>query len=330
MKKAIIITGAVIALAGAGFLGYGRYLSEPTKTITTENYSFKVPKSFKPEEQKDNHRFTFKCLGEEIKIEDITLNCTPELSNELMAHYSSEEDEKLEKLEGYPFKGYFVSTDLSIGDKKRTGLSYIFGTDTRFLTFSCSCSPSKSAVLKKAMDNIARSAVYTSDFRIATKPVVCDYDFASINTGIKYKCYDGTEESKINDEKCLFHIHENYEEADDIKKTSFPFTVIYVTEPDNETPAEMADRFFENTKKNEERYVTLTRDQKELFGYKCEHVYYEEDMSLKDEEPDIICVENYFFSNNMGIYKIFDGYRKDSDKDDIQEMLDGITIKDIK
>ena len=40
MKKAIIITGAVIALAGAGFLGYGRYLSEPTKTITTENYSF--------------------------------------------------------------------------------------------------------------------------------------------------------------------------------------------------------------------------------------------------------------------------------------------------
>ena len=330
MKKAIIITGAVIALAGAGFLGFGWYLSEPSVTVSTDSYSIKVPKSFKLTDQKDDLRFTFKCLGEEIKIEDITLNCTPELSNELMAHYAYEEDENLEKLEGYPYKGYFISSDIFIKDKKETCLSYIFGTDTNFLTLKCFCSPSKSGVLKKAMDNIAKSAVYTSDFRIATKSGICDYDFASVNTGIKYKCYDGTEEKKINDEKCLFHLHENYEEADDIKKTSFPFIDIDVSESDKGTPAEMADKVFQNKAEKKEKFAVLTRDQKEMFGYKCENVYYEQDMSLEGEAPDIICMDDYYFSNDTGLYRIFAAYRKDYDENDIKEMLDGITIKDIK
>jgi hypothetical protein len=91
----------------------------------------------------------------------------------------------------------------------------------------------------------------------------------------------------------------------------------------------MADKVFQN-QEGKEKVAVLTRDQKEMFGYKCENVYYERNMGLTGEAPDIICVDDYYFSNDTGLYRIFAAYRKDYDENDIKEMLDGITIKDIK
>ena len=74
----------------------------------------------------------------------------------------------------------------------------------------------------------------------------------------------------------------------------------------------------------------LTRDQQELLGFNCEHIYYDPNQDLTD---GIVCNDHYYFSKGEYTYHIKTQYHKNADENDmadIKEMLDGITIKDIK
>jgi hypothetical protein len=327
MKKGIIIAGAVIALAGAGFLSYGWYLSEPSVTVNTDNYSFKVPKSFKLEEQKSDLEFTFKCLGEEIIITDEHLNCKPELISELFPYYANEKNRQLEKLEGYPYTGYFSSSEVNSSGKTKNNLYYILGTDTHFLSVDCYyCNSSKSKLIKKAMSNVVKTAEYTSDFRIATKPDVYDYEWFSVDTGSKYYLLDQTEELKSSNENCLICVWECYTEADSVDKMAFPRVSIRV-EKSNDSPADRADESYNKKLEKKEKYPVLTRDKKNRFGFECEHFYSE----YASESSDFKTFsDTYFFINGDFLYTINALYDTAEKKADAEEMLDGITIKDIK
>jgi hypothetical protein len=90
------------------------------------------------------------------------------------------------------------------------------------------------------------------------------------------------------------------------------------------SPADLADEEY-NKELERNNSIALTRDQKELLGFKCEHVYWE---TGNDETR--ICYEYYYFSNDKYTYCIYEAYHKNADEADIKEMLDGITIKDIK
>ncbi len=59
-----------------------------------------------------------------------------------------------------------------------------------------------------------------------------------------------------------------------------------------------------------------------MFGLKCECVF-----TIMNKYN---CFDYYYFSNDKYTYCIYEAYHKNSDEDDIKEMLDGITIKDIK
>lgn len=327
MKKGIIITGAVIALAGVTFLGYGWYLSEPSVTISTDNYSIKVPKSFKLEEQEGESKFTFKCLGEDIIISDEHMNCKPELISEFFPYYADEKNRQLEKLEGYPYTGYFSSSEVNSLGKTKNNLYYILGTDTHFLSVDCYyCNSLKSKLIKKAMSKIAKSAEYTSDFRIATKPDVYDYEWFSVDTGSKYYLIDQTEELKPFNENGLIWVKEFYTEADSVDKAAFPRVSIHV-EKSNDSPAGCADEIYNKKLEKKEKYPVLTRDKKNRFGFECERFYFE----YASESSDFKTFsDTYFFRNGDLLYTINALYDTAEKKADAEEMLDGITIKDIK
>ncbi|MBR6967903.1 MAG: hypothetical protein IKH78_05160 [Ruminococcus sp.] len=327
MKKAIIITGAAVALAGAGFLGYGWYLSGQAETIITENYTIKVPKSFKLEKQDGDHEFTFKCLGEDIVITDEHLNYKPELINELFPYRSSEIIKQMEKLEDCPYTGYFNLAEETVSGKTKTNLHYMLGTDTYFLSADCwSCSSLKASIIKKIMSNVVKSAEYTSDFRIASKPDVYDYEWFSVDTGSKYYLLDTTEDFQASRENGLLCVKEYYAEADSVDEMSFPRVSIGV-EKNNDSPADRADEIYNKRLKNKDKYSVMTREKKNRFGFECERFYFEYASKSSDYK---LFSDAYFFRNGDLLYSISAVCDTDEKKADIEEMLDGITIKDIK
>ena len=65
-------------------------------------------------------------------------------------------------------------------------------------------------------------------------------------------------------------------------------------------------------------YDEVTREQRDMFGLKCELVH------SMDKN---YCFDYYYFSNGKYTYYINVKYTKNADEADIKEMLDGITIK---
>ena len=329
MKKITVILASVITVLIAAFLGFNFYMTNPTDTYDSTAYSFKVPKSFRLEEQEGDFRFTFKCLGEDIIITDDYLNCKPELISELITdqYYANEKNSQLEKLEGYPYTGYFSSSEVNSSGKTKKNLCYILGTDTHFLSADCCyCNPLKSKLIKKAMSKIAKSAEYTSNFRIATKPDVYDYEWFSVDAGSKYYLLDMTEEFKSSHENGLLGVREWYAEADSVEKMSFPRVSISVEE-NNDSPADRADEHYNKKLEKKEKYPELTREKKNRFGFECERFY----SHYSSESSDFnIYSDTYFFRNGDLLYTINATYEIEEDKAEAEEMLDGITIKDIK
>lgn len=326
MKKFFITLATFIIILAAVCFGCVIYLTAPAETYDSECYSFKVPKSFRLEEQEDDHKFTFNFLGEDIIITDEHLNCKPELISELFSdsYYADEKNRKLEKLEGYPYTGYFSSSEEDSSGKTKTNLNYMLGTDTHFLSADCyHCSSLKSKIIKKAMSKIAKSAEYTSDFRIADKPDVYDCEWFSVDTGSKYYLLDTTEDLQSSNENGLIWVREWYAEADSTDKMYSPSIGIKVEKSDD-SPAGRADELYNKKLENKDKYPVLTRDKKNRFGFECEHFYSEYASGSSDST---IFSDIYFFRNDDELYAITATYNTGSDKTDAEEMLGGITIK---
>ncbi|WP_295073224.1 hypothetical protein [Ruminococcus sp.] len=321
MKKIIIILSSVIIVLGAVLFGVYFYNTHPSDKYELDSFSFEVPMGFKKADHKDGYKYTFKCLGEEIDIECDHLNCKPEAAKDLMVYYNDDENVKLEKLKGYPYEGYFRTSERTIKDKKNALISCVLGTDTYYLFLDCTCSPLKAKILKPAIEKIAKTVKYTSDFRLEDKPEIYDYDFFTVSTGAKYACNDVTGELKSDS---FLWVRETYTEADDVEKMYLPMTSIQVFD-DGSSPAERADNLYNQKAEKENSYSVLTRDQKDMFGFKCEHIYYE--LNNESDDGDVRCLDNYYFSDDKYTYSIYVTYLKDADAADAKEMLDSITIK---
>ena len=327
MKKIAVILTSVITVTFAAFLGFNFYTAHQTETFTTDSYSIKVPKSFKLEEQEGDYYFTFKCLGEDITISDDHLNCKPELISELFPYSADDENKQPEKLEGYPYTCYFSSSEVDSSGQSQTDLHYVLGTDTHFLSLDCcNCSSSNAKKIKKLMSKVAKSAEYTSDFRIASKPDVYDYEWLSVDTGSKYYVLDTTEDFQASRENGLLCVREYYAEADSVDKMSYPRVSIGI-EKNNASPADRADEIYNKKLENKDKYSVLTREKKNRFGFECERFYSEYASKTSDYK---LFSDTYFFRNGDLLYTISALCDTDEGKTDIEEMLDGITIKDIK
>lgn len=336
MKKFIIILSSIIIVLGAGLFGTYFYNTHLSDECELEAFSFKVPLSFKAEDL-GTTGCCFKCFGEDLSIRTYNINTTIE------AERNSVKDDdviEFEDLEGTPYDG-FVSTLKLYSDKNKVEIFGIFGTDTNYLVASCDCSPLKAKLIIPVIKEIAKSAKYKLDFHLADKPDVYDCEYLNVYTGPKYFysvrkgarifCSTKSDSQNYNAEvkyanqgDDIFSLVEGYAAADNYNKVFYP--KLYVKIFDNgSSPVELADKEYNDLKEKSFKDVTLTRDQKNLFGFKCEHVYHE---TGSDEKG--FCNEYYYFSNGKYTYHITAKYYKNADEADIQEMLDGITIKDIK
>ena len=203
----------------------------------------------------------------------------------------------------------------------------MLGTDTYFLSADCwSSSSLKANIIKKIISNVVKTAKYTSDFRIATKPDVYDYEWFSVDTGSKYYLLDTTEDAQALHENALLCVREWYAEADSVDKMSFPCVSICV-EKNNDSPADRADEIYKKKLEKKDRYSVLTREKKNRFSFECERFYFDYASTSSGYK---LFSDTYFFRNGDLFYTINAVYETDEEKADIEEMLDGITIKDIK
>ena len=328
MKKFIIILTSLIIGMGAGMFGAFLYITHPSKEYELKNYSFKAPDSIECIGYTTNQWITYKFFGEKIFVRDIDENCDLETAKEFVNKIS--EDAKFEKLEGYPYDGYYYTAKIicwELTGNKDVHIGYILGTDTNYFNIYCECSPSKAKIIKPVIEKIAKTAKYTSDFRLAEKPDVYDCEYLSVYTGSKYYCRECDDTYTIKPDHILA-LEEKYANTNNPEKIVFPNLDIKVYD-NGKSPAELADDRYNSSlelNENDEKfYDVVTRDQKDMFGLKCEHVF----VIFQKE----FYYDEYYFSKGKYTYRIEAGYIKNqnySDEADIKEMLDGITIKDIK
>ncbi len=322
MKKFIIILSSIVLILGAGVFGAYLYITHPSEEYGLKNFSFKVPDNFKCIQ----HSYTanlYKFLGEEIYIESLDFNSTLEVAKDHI--YDNDDDVK--KLKGYPYDGYLYTSKDILCDGNEVHTSYLLGTDTHFIALGCYCSPLKTKIIKPAIEKIAKTVKYTSDFRLADKSDVYDCEYLSIYTGPKYYCREPETYSTAKSDYLLSLI-ETYAETDNYDKVFFPKLEIKVYD-NGKSPVDLADDVYNGLIETEESvkdtrpdgfYDEVTREQLDMFGLKCELVH-----SVMDKYN---CFDYYFFNNGKYTYRIEASYCKDIDEADVKEMLDGITIKE--
>ena len=167
-----------------------------------------------------------------------------------------------------------------------------------------------------------KTVKYTSDFRIADLPEEYDYPYFTIKTGHKYFASD----NEINNSENLLDIKIRYTEGDDFINTSYPAVFLSVVSSDKAvSPSENLDKRYEKIKNGSEYFFDPVRDQKELFGIKCEYLCTKR-KNVEDED-DTIMYEFYAFAKDDKYYLITAEGTIGTDETDIKEMLDGITIK---
>ena len=324
MKKVIIILLSVFVIFGAISFGAFFLITHPSHQYQAADYSFEVPGSFEPLQSEDDTTYTFRFLGEKVTIEDRYLNCTPEAAKGFLTYYEGETNVEVKPFEAAGFKGYFRTSEITVIGRKQICLAYIFGTDTRFFSMDCSCGPLKAMIIKKAMENIAESVVYTSDFRLADKPEVYNYKWVSVNAGKKFACKDKTDEYSEDHSQTEFRMTVVYAEADSDIKTYSPSVTITVKELEN-SPAEFADAMYDGKLEDQDKYDELTRDQVKLFGYDCEHVKSKKKTS-SDDDTVLLCNDQYYLKKDNYVYSISAVYRNSSEEETVKEMFDCITI----
>lgn len=334
MKKLLIIILSVIVLAIAGVFGFIYYHSIPSKEYKTERFSFKVPYGFKVDSGSslvNSNEYVFESMGAKISVDAIPFNDKIDTTGAYRNFHSTEKHTVYDKLIDSPYNGYFFSSERYLEVNGDLNMGYIINADTYFLHIYADCKPSAEKRVKRVLERIVKSIKYKSDDRIANKPDVYDFDYISINTGSKYICTDRTNDITEGPyRESTLIVKEQFAEIDNADKLFYPYVAVSVKKEYDSSPAELADKSYNSTKEHKEKYTTVIRDQQEMFGINCEHIYIERKILQNDDKKYCISFERYLFEKDGLLYEIFASYHADTDKADIEEMLDGITIKDIK
>ena len=314
MKKIIITISSIVLIAAAGSIGYTYYMTHPSVEYTTENFSFKVPKGFKLLDSESgicDLIFTGP-FHSWIYFDDCTYNCT------VKAYTEGSED----KAKAFDIgSGLECYADHTTNSQSEPLIQYVAGTDTRFLDVKTSCSSVKAFLSEKAIKNIMKTVKYTSDFRITDLPEEYDYPYFTIKTGHKYFVSDIERSNSEN----LLDIRIRYTEGDDYYNSSYPAVFLSVVESGKEaSPSENLDKRYEKFKSGSEYFYDPVRDQKELFGIKCEYLGFKQTFG---EDEGIIKYEQYGFAKDDKYYLITAEGFMDKDESAISEMLDCITVK---
>lgn len=319
MNKAIIISGAAVAVIAASAVGYTYYMTHPSVECTTDSFSFKVPRGFKADDNEYIHDINGQMykygFGGDIAICELN-------SNQTLRAYAKAlgvDDAERKRIDGTPLECY----NIKYKTKNANPNVYLTGTDTYFFVMETDNSFINGFLGDMAMKNIVKTVKYTSDFRLSDLPEEYDDEYIHISTGSKYAFKDI--EKKADNQ--LMGQTIRYRESDDIDKGYYPAVTIGVVDSDDaEKLAETYDNGYKSKSDGTGYYSNVVRDKQDIFGYEAEHVHFEH--CDDDKVPPVTKVHDMkSFIKDGHTYYINISYIKDRDEADIQEMLDCITIK---
>lgn len=148
-----------------------------------------------------------------------------------------------------------------------------------------------------------------------------DNEYIHIKAGSNHEIRETDKKS----DSLLMGVTVQYDEDIDKKRASEVFVNIGITDSgDSEAMEKGAETAYNSRAKDPDTYFSVTRDKKEIFGYEAEHVYYE--ASIPPDTPRF-GRDQYSFIKDGHTYYINVVFQKDRDEAEVQEMLDGITIK---
>ena len=319
MNKAIIISGAAVAVIAASAVGYTYYMTHPSVECTTDSFSFKVPRGFKLDDNESIHDINGQMykygFGGDIAICELN-------SNQTLRAYAKAlgvDDAERKRIDGTPLECY----NIKYKTKNANPNVYLTGTDTYFFVMETDSSFINGFLGDMAMKNIVKTVKYTSDYRLADLPDEYDNEYFHISTGGKYSFSD----FEYKDEGLLAGQAIRLRESDEKDKGIYPVLSIGVNGSGNaENNAEKYDERYESKINDPERFHSVVRDKQELFGYEAEHVHFEHYDDYKGT-PFTQVYDMKSFIKDGHTYYVNMNYIKDRDEADVQEMLDCITIK---
>lgn len=319
MNKAIIISGAAVAVIAASAVGYTYYMTHPSVECTTDSFSFKVPRGFKLDDNESIHDINGQMykygFGGDIAICELN-------SNQTLRAYAKAlgvDDAERKRIDGTPLECY----NIKYKTKNANPNVYLTGTDTYFFVMETDSSFINGLLGDMAMKNILKTVKYTSDFRLSDLPEDYDDEYVHISTGSKYAFKDI--EDKADNQ--LMGQTIRYRESDDKNKGYYPAVTIGVVDSDDaEKLAETYDNGYKSRSDGTGYYSNVVRDKQDIFGYEAEHVHFEHDDDYKGTHVTQVYDMKSFIKDGHTYYiNIY--YIKDRDETDIPEMLDCITIK---
>lgn len=191
-------------------------------------------------------------------------------------------------------------------------------------------SPENKDYALSVLEDIAKSAVYTSDYTLPTEPYTFDSKYISVNCKPEWMVNSNDKES-LDEDGCGRYYSAEIFYAEAESDAEYAISVkLKVEKPKNDrTPSILADIAFTNANEKELKnteFDDLERGQEEIFGYKAETCSFK--ITVKDSGTCWF-QKTYWFKKDGYVYSV--SVRKDaSDKSAdkvIDEMIKSIKIK---
>lgn len=201
---------------------------------------------------------------------------------------------------------------------------------TKKFDLSAVYSPENKDYALSVLEDIAKSAVYTSDFMLPTEPYTFDSKYISVNCKPEWMVNSNDKES-LDEDGCGRYYSASLFLAEAGSDEEYAVTIkLKVEKPKNDrTPSILADIAFTNANEKELKnteFDDLERGQEEIFGYKAETCSFK--ITVKDSGTCWF-QKTYWFKKDGYVYSV--SVRKDaSDKSAdkvIDEMIKSIKIK---
>lgn len=202
---------------------------------------------------------------------------------------------------------------------------------TKKFNLSAVYSPENKDYALSVLEDIAKSAVYTSDYTLPTEPYTFDSKYFSAACKPEW-IVDENPKERLDDDGCGEYYNAKICYAEAESDAEYAISVkLKVEKPKNDrTPSILADIAFTNTNEKEIKnaeFDDLERGQEEIFGYKAEtfsfKVTADGSLGISWEQ------KTYWFKKDGYVYSVSvrkDAYDKSADNV-IDEMIKSITIK---
>jgi hypothetical protein len=239
-------------------------------------------------------------------------------------------DFELEVIENAPYEcaAYFYTDERDTDSKGNRFCCYQMAYQSVAFTIEASYSPENEEKVREELGRIISSVRYISDKMLPTEPQDYDTPYLTLHYDPKWAVSRDKKEDLANG--ALVDVKFCYAQTDDPQKYLFPNMTLRVeNNGGKENAFELAGNQYKNNSKSK-MLTDVKMNEDEILGHKAELV--SSIMGKEDKAPeDRFCLKTWYFDCNGMVYIISVSGHLDSESDqqDIDELLSGLTIKEL-